>query len=159
MTPSPHAARDEDGLEDSRTLERSLRGVVRCLQRALEEADPPITPVQLWCLRELQEHPGTTVGDVAAAVGVVPSTVSRAVDRLVATGLATRRTGRGDRRQVSLRATARGERAVGEVVEARARSLAAAVAAMDPDDRAALLRGAQALAAVSPAPPAPDTAS
>ena len=144
-----------DALDDARALERSLRDIVVTLQRVLERVDPPVTPVQLWCLRELRARGSTTVGDVAAAVGVVPSTASRAADRLVAAGLVSRRTGHGDRRQVALRLTAGGGRLLDEVSEERARALRGTLARMDDDDRAALLRGAEAFAAAD-APPAGD---
>lgn len=149
-------AEDEDGvdvvpsgapdgtLEDSRTLERSLRGLVASLQRTLESVDPPLTPVQLWCLHELEANGGATVGDLAEAVGVVPSTVSRNAERLVVAGLVSRRAVHGDRRHVSLKLTPAGSRVLAEVFEARARALDSTVARMDGVDRVALLRGAHA---------------
>lgn len=139
---------DPDGtLEDSRTLERSLRGIVASLQRTLESVDPPLTPVQLWCLHELEAHGDATVGDLAEAVGVVPSTVSRNAERLVAAGLVSRRAVHGDRRHVSLRLAPAGSRVLAEVFEARARALNSTVARMDSVDRVALLRGAHAFTA------------
>ena len=138
-------------LDDARALERSLRRTVVTLQRVLDRVDPQVTPVQLWCLGELRARGSATVGDVAAAVGVVPSTASRAVDRLVAAGLVSRRTGHGDRRQVALRLTSGGDRLLDEVFEERAGALGGTLARMDDDDRAALLRGAEAFAAADAA--------
>ena len=147
----PPAGGPDAALEDSRALERSLRGVIASLQRALDDVDPALTPVQLWCLRELQACGSATVKDLAEAIGVVPSTVSRNADRLVAAGLVSRRAGRGDRRLVDLRLTRTGARVLAEVFEARARTIYGTVVAMDEADRAALLRGAEAFAAASAA--------
>lgn len=138
-------------MEDSRALERSLRGVIASLQRALEDVDPPLTPVQLWCLRELEVCGSATVKDLAEAIGVVPSTVSRNADRLIAAGLISRRTSHGDRRLVDLKMTRAGTRVLAEVFEARAQTIHGTVATMDSADRAAFRRGAEAFAAAKAA--------
>ncbi len=135
-------------LKDARALELSLRGIIASLQRALEDIDPALSPVQLWCLRELEVCGSATVKDLAEAIGVVPSTVSRNADRLVAEGLISRRTSAGDRRLVDLKLTRAGARVLAEVFEARAQTIYGTVIHMDSADRAALRRGAESFAAV-----------
>lgn len=147
LAQAPPAGEVDAAMEDSRALERSLRGVIASLQRALEDVDPPLTPVQLWCLRELEVCGSATVKDLAEAIGVVPSTVSRNADRLIAAGLISRRTSHGDRRLVDLKMTRAGTRVLAEVFEARAQTIHGTVATMDSADRAAFRRGAEAFAA------------
>lgn len=137
--------------EASVVLELVARPLVATLQQALERADPPITPLQLRCLHHLEACEGANVGQVAASVGVIASTASRAIDRLVATGLVSRRAHARDRRQVALGLTPAGRRTLAEITAARAGALAAMMERMDEGDRAALVRGAQAFAAASSA--------
>lgn len=140
--------------EASADLEVALRPLVATLQQALERADPPMTPLRLRCLHELEARADATVGDVAAAVGALPSTASRTVDRLVAAGLVSRRAHAEDRRQVTLRLTPSGRRALAEVSGRRAEALAATLDRMDDDDRSALLRGVRAFSRLHDAGPA-----
>lgn len=147
LAQAPPAGEVDAAMEDSRALERSLRGVIASLQRALEDVDPPLTPVQLWCLHELEVCGSATVKDLAEAIGVVPSTVSRNADRLIAAGLISRRTSHGDRRLVDLKMTRAGTRVLAEIFEARAQTIHGTVATMDSADRAAFRRGAEAFAA------------
>ena len=144
MTTWPHPALVAG--EASADLELALRPLVAALAQALERVDPPMTPLQLRCLHELEVRAGATVGEVAAAVGAIPSTASRTVDRLVAAGLVSRLAHAEDRRQVALDLTPAGRRALAEVSEMRAAALAATVGRMDEPDRSALLRGVQAFA-------------
>lgn len=124
-----------------------MRHVGATLQPALEETHPSLSPPGLRCLHELDVRGTATVGEVALAIGVAPSTASRTADRLVRAGLVERCAGEEDRRRVSLSLTAAGRTTLSEVSRVRTAALAASVVLMDEDDRAALLRGTQAFAA------------
>lgn len=68
-----------------------------------------ITGPQLLCLNQLAEtSDGLTVGQLAGAVHLSPSTVVRILDRLEARGLVRRERATGDRRRVIVTATAAG---------------------------------------------------
>ncbi len=62
--------------------------------------DRGLTMSQLRVLTLLERDPGTTTGNLATRLRVVPSTVTGIVDRLVQQGLVERRADPGDRRVV-----------------------------------------------------------
>lgn len=78
-----------------------------------------VTTVRVLRAVEQHEADGPTVGDVAAELGVAPSTGSRLVDRVVERGDLKRRACATDRRRTRLVLTARGRQTLAQVTRAR----------------------------------------
>lgn len=90
---------------------------LRAIRRILRAADQSgrklatatrLTPSQLLVLQQIAHSGETTPGAVASALQFGQATVTNIVDRLEAAGLATRRRGERDKRQIMLRATESG---------------------------------------------------
>jgi DNA-binding MarR family transcriptional regulator len=82
---------------------------------------------------------GGPIDSLRGPLGLTHSAAVRVVDRLVHEGLVRRRPG-ADRRSVAVALTPAGRRAAARAVAARAGALEAALAALDPAERAALAR-------------------
>jgi MarR family transcriptional regulator, negative regulator of the multidrug operon emrRAB len=82
--------------------------------------------------------PGLRVEDVATMLRISHSGAVRTVDRLVDAGLVERRPSAADRRTVEVWLTAPGRRRRDEVIAARNRAIADALAPLDPPEREAL---------------------
>jgi MarR family transcriptional regulator, negative regulator of the multidrug operon emrRAB len=89
-------------------------------------------------LVSLLGSPGMGVDALAIATGVTGSGAVRLVDRLERDGLLERRAG-ADRRSVSLWLTSAGTRRARRTLEARADAVSALLAALDEDERRALV--------------------
>jgi DNA-binding MarR family transcriptional regulator len=103
---------------------------------------------QLNALRAV-ERGACSAGELAQQVGVPPSSLSRILERLEQRGLVERRTDPADRRRVRIALLPSGAATLAELRDVTATALVPAVEAMAPADRAALVRGAQALAAAA----------
>jgi len=129
---------------DWEELSRVLVDVVRS---AASSAPDGLTPAQMRCLEVLAEAAGPVrVNDLAGALGVVASSASRLVDRLVALGLVSRRQATTSRREVAVQLTAAGGRAMARSTAAVSQALERATDGMAVEDREALVRGLRALA-------------
>ncbi|GAA2024271.1 MarR family winged helix-turn-helix transcriptional regulator [Pseudokineococcus marinus] len=127
--------------------------LVDLVRTAVASAPDALTPVQLRCLEVLSASGGRArVSDLAEALGVVASSASRLVDRLVALGLVSRRQARASRREVDVSLTGAGRRAVQRSTAAVTAALETATAGMAEGDREALRRGLAALGASVTAP-------
>jgi DNA-binding MarR family transcriptional regulator len=98
--------------DDYRTLagfRYALREFVRYSESAAKEAG--ITTRQHQALLAIRAGPGGTlhVGELAARLFLRPHSASELVQRMVEQGLVRRETGAGDKRQVTLRLSPRGE--------------------------------------------------
>ncbi|HVT77801.1 MAG TPA: MarR family transcriptional regulator [Acidimicrobiales bacterium] len=91
-----------------------------------------VTLPQFRALVLVSSRPRTTVSDLAAAIGIHPTSATRLCDRLVQKGLLRRTEAVDDRRQTDLHLTDRGQRIVDEVTARRRRDLDAIVARMGP---------------------------
>jgi DNA-binding MarR family transcriptional regulator len=89
-------------------------------------------------LVHLQVHPGESVEGLRRVLGISQPAAVRAVDRLAAEGLVERRPGR-DRRTLALHLTPAGESAANTALEQRAEALGGMLAALDAEERAALV--------------------
>jgi DNA-binding MarR family transcriptional regulator len=90
----------------------------------------------------------TPVGPRALAghLGVAASTLSAAISRLNSLGYLTSKPARSDKRQRELRLTPRGVEAIASTSVLDAKRVAQLLNRLDPDDRAAGVRGLQLLA-------------
>lgn len=103
---------------------------------------------QIKTLLLLHHREHSTVGEIAAGLGVAMPTASELVDRLVEDGLAERATNPIDRRQVLVWLTPEAREFGNQLYALRCAQVRAALERLPPDERAAFVRGLQALAAV-----------
>ena len=98
-----------------------------------------LSPSKLRALDVLSEG-GARVGELAGGIGIDETTATRLVDRLEALGLVERQSLKGDRRVTIVRLTASGEKVVGEVARRREQFFSEVLAALEPEERAELVR-------------------
>ncbi|WP_422733434.1 MarR family winged helix-turn-helix transcriptional regulator [Micromonospora sp. WMMD558] len=107
----------DEGLVDAlAALSRSLVGIT---VRSLGVLDVDLTMSQYRTLVLLASRGPVRVVDLAVALQVHPSTVTRTCDRLVRRGLVARRPGESDRRVSWLSLTTAGKDIVGAVIQHR----------------------------------------
>jgi DNA-binding MarR family transcriptional regulator len=99
-----------------------------------------LTPSKLRALDLLAESGSLRVGELADRVGVDDTTATRLVDRLEATGLATRRSEPGDRRATTVELTPAGAELVAGIAAQRQLFFCDILAGLEPDERAELVR-------------------
>jgi DNA-binding MarR family transcriptional regulator len=87
----------------TRAIVRALRLSTRAIERELG-----ISLAQLWVLQILEEHPGRTLNELAAATATHQSSVSVVVQRLVQAAFVTRTADAQDKRQRRVELTAAG---------------------------------------------------
>ena len=112
----------------------------RYLVRGADGQDRPIpyNPVDYQSLRFLAANPGARATDVAAHVGVAPTTMQSALDRLRARGLITKRASETDGRARAYALSEQGAR-VHAAIEAQDRAnMAEIVSGLSPSERATL---------------------
>jgi DNA-binding MarR family transcriptional regulator len=108
------------------------RAMVGLAARSLAGLDSDVTLPQFRALVVLAARGPQRAVDIAAELGVNPSTGTRMCDRLVRKGLIRRTRVSGDRRVVRLTMTAAGRSLVDEVTRRRRDELAAIVSAIPP---------------------------
>lgn len=132
------------------TASRALLAVVA---RSIAPELDRITVPQFRVLVILSTAPAPVRnGDLAAALGVHPSTFTRNADRLVAAGWVRRTENPDNRRETLIALTRAGRGLVDSVTERRRREIRAILARLEEPDRALVLRamGAFARAAGEP---------
>ncbi|WP_436771487.1 MarR family winged helix-turn-helix transcriptional regulator [Yinghuangia sp. YIM S09857] len=113
----------------------------RLLQQDLYQVgDTQLTPVQVDALECLAGRPVWRMHELAARLGIDPSTATRTVDPLVRLGLAEREPDPANRRYVSVRASRRGKAVSGRIGRARLALMRDVLAPMPVQDRAELTR-------------------
>jgi DNA-binding MarR family transcriptional regulator len=124
-SPPPDPAR-LDGLDDVLGAVRRVLQRPAYRRRLLAATDAPVDLGTLRVLRavERQAAAAPSVGDVADALGVDPSTASRTVDRCVCAGLLARTPSDQDRRRTQLALTELGRETLDQVTAARRQLLA-----------------------------------
>jgi DNA-binding MarR family transcriptional regulator len=132
---------------------RALLGIVAVsTQRALEHVTLP----QLRILVLLSSLGPRRVGALGELLEVVPSTVTRTVERLERGGWVTRTSGPEDRREVTVELTDTGRALVREVTEERASRIDRVLAAMTPDERGEVARALRRFSDVAGEPSGSD---
>jgi DNA-binding MarR family transcriptional regulator len=140
------------------TLAPDIADAVECLTNlwslAAQEAALRLSLQQLRALRIVERSPGVNLTGLAERLDIGSPTASRLCDRLEAAGLLERDLHPHRRREVRLNLTSHGRHVLADIATQRARALGAALGAMAPADRAALLQGLRAfLAAQGPGEP------
>ena len=116
------------------------RALVAVAARSLADVDEVTLP-QFRALVVLTRPDPVTVGDLAAALALHPSTATRMCDRLERKQLLRRNWGVStDRRETTVTLTARGRRLVERVTERRRHDLAAIAASIPPAQRGHVIR-------------------
>jgi DNA-binding MarR family transcriptional regulator len=127
-------------------LEHSLRGLLELSVGVLSAMEENLSPSHLRALQSLDHLGGAKVTVLGEALGVPPSTASRISDRLTAAGLITREVAPDNRRATLLELTTAGRSVLSDLAGARARALERVTDAMNPEERDALLLGAEGFA-------------
>jgi len=99
------------------------RALVAVAARSLSDLGEEVTLAQYRTLVVLASQGPHSLAGLADAVGVTPATATRMCDRLVKKKLIIRRTERGDRRQLRLVLTERGQTLVQSVSKRRRREI------------------------------------
>ncbi|MFI5839144.1 MarR family transcriptional regulator [Catenuloplanes sp. NPDC051500] len=111
----------------------------------------PVSATQFRVLTVLARRPGLTLGSLAEALDVVPSSASRLCDRLAATGLLTRTPDPRDRREVHLTLTSTATGLLEDLRQRRCQAIETVLTKMPTGSRRSLLRSLTAFAAASEA--------
>ncbi|MFD4251313.1 MarR family winged helix-turn-helix transcriptional regulator [Amycolatopsis thermoflava] len=137
-----------------------LRSMVGIADATVERGTAGLTLTQFRALRVVAERTPVTMRRVAVELGMNPSSVTRACDRLEAAKLLQRAANPLNRREILLAPTARGRRLVDRVDHDRRSVLADVLDRMEPRAREQLARvfGAFADAAEAALHPGADTA-
>lgn len=151
IEPATRATAAEHAIPDSTTGRRGrgidptelaarLASLGSVLQRQVSRADAGdgLTRARLSALALLVLGGPRTLGELAAAEGVRPPTMTRLVHAMEADGLIERAANPVDRRSVILRATKRGEKLLEGGRARQIAPLATAIAGLEPRERAAL---------------------
>ncbi|WP_033210369.1 MarR family winged helix-turn-helix transcriptional regulator [Gryllotalpicola ginsengisoli] len=140
---------------DSRRSElRELTIALRELAWAVHRRAPdragvgPLPTTELALLRQVQETPGATVGELAQQLGLQQSNTSAALRVLERRGYIVRRPHPSDRRAVQIEATEAGIREHEAIAAAWASALDGALASLSEDQLDALLAAVDALDAL-----------
>ncbi len=116
------------------------RALVGVAARSIATAREDVTVVQYRTLVILASRGPQSLAGLAALVGVTPATATRMCDRLIRKHLITRRTERGDRRQIRVALSPRGRRMVDAVTEYRRREIDRIIAVVAPDEQRLIVR-------------------
>jgi DNA-binding MarR family transcriptional regulator len=131
------------------------RALVAVAARSLAAAPGDVTLPQYRVLVVLTTRGPQRSGELAAELGVAPSSVTRLCDRLVRKGLITRQDAPDSRREVEIAATAEGRALVQRVMRTRRREIEKLVAAVPENRRAAMVEALRELADAAGEAPEP----
>lgn len=125
----------------------SIRALVGALARSARSVErrAGVTTAQLFVLRQLAEHDGLSLGEVAERTLTRQSTVSVVVARLDKRGLVRRDRAADDRRRLCLSLTPAGRRVLARAPEPTTGRLLGALDSLTSDQLATLSTGLDAL--------------
>ncbi|WP_051809141.1 MarR family winged helix-turn-helix transcriptional regulator [Actinoplanes subtropicus] len=132
-------------------LARTLREAIQRLNRRVRQTRPvgDLTPGQLSALTSLQLAGALTPRELADVERVQPPTMTKIVGKLEERGLVIRTPHPTDGRQVILAPTEPGRAVYAQFEQLRNEWLADQLAALEPEDRAVLVRAAEILQQVA----------
>ena len=146
---------DQAAVDAVLTASRTLIAVAT---QSLGAAAEDTTIAQYRALVVLASRGPQRVSDLAAALGVTPSTAGRMCDRLVRKGLVRRHRQAGDRRSVRIALTAPGRDLVAEVTRRRRAELTRLLRALPADQHEPVTAAFRAFAAAAGELPQPGDA-
>ena len=126
---------------------RSLRRILRAAERSGRQLATAtgLTASQLLVLQEIHRRQEAIPSAIAAALHFSQPTITALVDRLVTAGLVTRQRGERDRRQVLLRASARGEAVMAGAPDLLQERFSERFATLEPWEQAMILASLERL--------------
>ncbi|KIE25949.1 MarR family transcriptional regulator [Streptomyces sp. MUSC 125] len=139
----------------TRAVLTASRLLVAVSARSLAEVEERVTLPQFRMLVVLSIRGTTKLVALAELLQVAPSTAMRMVDRLIAAGLADRRTNPDNRRETLLQLTEEGRRTVEDVTARRRAEIAEIVEGLGPTQRLALIEALNAFNKAGGELPAP----
>src|SRR5262245_25614686 len=155
--PSPAAMKNSTSRDELiEALMTASRAMVAIAGRSLADVDPDVTLPQSRALVVLASRGPQRIIDIAADLGVAPSTATRMCDRLVRKGLARRSRTAADRREVRLSLTPVGRDLVRNVTRRRRDELGGIVDAIPTDTHRHVAAALQALNDAAGEPPERD---
>jgi DNA-binding MarR family transcriptional regulator len=125
------------------------RVLVAVAARSLSDIAEEVTLTQYRSLVVLSSRGPQNLAGLAEAVGVTPATATRMCDRLVRKKLIVRKPEQGDRRQVRLELTPKGQQLVGTVTVRRRREIESILSALDPAEQTILVQSLVRFAAAA----------
>jgi DNA-binding MarR family transcriptional regulator len=134
------------GEDEATLLARSAAALVAAWSGVPDALSERLSASQLRVLLAVDAAGEVTATQLSQALDVLPSSVTRLCDRLVAAGHVERSRRAGDRRVQVVRLTRTGSALLAQLEQHRTRSLRRVLSAMPETDRAALLRGLNAFA-------------
>jgi DNA-binding MarR family transcriptional regulator len=117
-----------------------FNGAVQVLNCAMPKAAPSLSPHQVRVVITLVKRPGRTISELAEAVGLSLGWASRVVEELEATGHVQRERDPEDRRVVRVSLTPPVQAVAEGVFRQRGQVVAAALAELEPAERATVQR-------------------
>ncbi|WBO62805.1 MarR family winged helix-turn-helix transcriptional regulator [Streptomyces camelliae] len=138
-------ALDREAEEVTVAVMAASRLIVALSARALASVDVPLTLPQLRSLVALHTCGPIKLAEMAATLGVTPSTALRMAERLEGLGLTDRRVNPDNRREVVLRLTPAGEELVDRVLSHRRAEIRSLVERLPAAQRAGLVPALTAL--------------
>lgn len=150
LYPAPHGPADHpaDSAVDTNVDDAQVDAILDATgtlmgiaARSLSDALQSVTLPQYRALALISQAGGLRPSDLAQALAMQPSGVTRLTARLERAGLLSRRRNTGDGRESMVMLTPAGEGVVRDVTRRRRREVSAALARMSPPDRAAAARG------------------
>ena len=138
--PTPSRASAVRGADASAArLIDTVPAVMDAIRRAMRRhVDADTSVPRFRCLNFVARRPGCTIGEVAAFLGVTMPTASATVDRLVRAGALRTRPDDADRRRTLLEATPAGTARLARIRRGAQAEVARRLAALEPDELAAL---------------------
>ncbi len=127
------------------TVARATRTIVGLVARSLAELGDEVTPAQYRVLVLVEGRGAQAMGELASALEVKPSTVTRMCDRLEEKALVAREVSEEDRRTVCVALTAGGRQLVDRVMRRRRELVGELLAQIDPALHAPLAEVMQAV--------------
>lgn len=131
-----------------------LRDAISVLVRVFKIAEgdtgddtaPKLNPSDIQAILFLADHPRAIAADLGQFLGVVPTTTSAIVDRLVRRGLVVRARTDANRRIVQLELSDEGDRVAAALLARKNRNCEIMLAKLDKADRKAFVRAMEKIA-------------
>ena len=143
--PSPPSSANPVSTSEAELASRLRLVVARLARRLRRETEGDVSPSQISALSSIARLGPLTLGELSAAEGVRPPTMTRVVACLEEAGLVSRTVDPADRRVAHVTVTSEGNRWLDRNRGRKDAFLASRLGALDPDDRAALARAVDVL--------------
>ncbi|WP_084704495.1 MarR family winged helix-turn-helix transcriptional regulator [Phaeacidiphilus oryzae] len=141
----PEAPGEEPDAAEVQAFQQATRDLIGIALRSLDETGDGVSLPQMRLLLALRDLGRCSSSQVARALGLGASSVTRLADRLAASGHLQRGRDPESRRVVALELSLRGRELVERALAWRRRELRRVLAALTPEQRAATAEGLRSL--------------